>query len=180
MNTDASGGSLVLGIYTVMGLFTMYMLFNTIMVRKKLKKAIKVFDPRFKILQSILIAMLLYMSFFTKSLYLKIVVIFIALFFTYMSFERIRITEDGIYYNGRLDKWEDIDRWEFHPKGNLMLTILRGKSSRVIPFKVEDKSEADKIIKEYKSAKKKEKNKYKIQINKNLLFKNNRTPCGLD
>lgn len=41
MNTDASGGSLVLGIYTVMGLFTMYMLFNTIMVRKNLKKQLK-------------------------------------------------------------------------------------------------------------------------------------------
>lgn len=88
----------------------------------------------------------------TRSIY-AILYIFLGLVFTYLTLEKICLTDKGIYFNGRFDLWENVKKWEFSDKDTILVLKTKnyGKENmRYIPINSEDKSVLNQFIREHK------------------------------
>ncbi len=153
-----NSNDMILAIYTMMFVFVLYMSYKIFNIRKQISGERKNFSQKSKILQYVLIGLLLAMIFMVEGLYLKILLLGISTYFVYNSTEKITLSESGIYFNGRLEAWDNIKQWTFNDKtGQLVVTVNSPRPGTTVAFptKLEDKEEINKTIRQYKSKKKK-------------------------
>lgn len=89
---------------------------------------------------------------------ISIIYIFMGAVFLYLVSEKIIFSEYGIYFNGKMVLYPDIKKWQFdRTNGGLEIEIKGPKknSYMVIPVRVDDIAEMQKILKSFKSKKKK-------------------------
>ena len=91
-------------IYTLMLAFVLYLSFKTIKTRMGLGKEQMKFKAKPNIMMLILTLLLILMIFMGQGVYIKSIVTAIALYFLYVNFEPIILTEEGIYYGARADR----------------------------------------------------------------------------
>lgn len=151
-----NSNDLILAIYTMMFVFVLYMSYKIFNVRKQITGERKNFTQKGKILQYVLIGLLLAMIFMVEGLYLKLLLLGISTYFVYNSTEKITISESGIYFNGRLEAWDNIKQWTFNEKtGQLVVTVNSPRAGNTVmfPTKTEDKDEINKLIRQHKKKK---------------------------
>ena len=142
-------------IYTLMLAFVHYLSFKTIKTRMWLGKEQMKFKAKPNIMMLILTLLLILMIFMGQGVYIKSIVTAIALYFLYVNFEPIILTEEGIYYGARADKWEDIKQWAYDDrKSELVIRLkINGRDQqRLLPVSSQDKEE---ILEEIRKHKKK-------------------------
>lgn len=142
-------------IYTLMFAFVLYLSFKTIKTRMELGKDQMKFKAKPNIMMLILTLLLILMIFMGQGIYIKSIVTAIALYFLYVNFEPIILTEEGIYYGARADKWEDVKRWAYDDKKSelvIRLKINGRDQQRLLPVSSQDKEE---ILEEIRKHKKK-------------------------
>lgn len=142
-------------IYTLMFAFVLYLSFKTIKTRMELGKDQMKFKAKPNIMMLILTLLLILMIFMGQGIYIKSIVTAIALYFLYVNFEPIILTEEGIYYGARADKWEDIKQWAYDDKKSelvIRLKINGRDQQRLLPVSSQDKEE---ILEEIRKHKKK-------------------------
>ncbi len=142
-------------IYTLMLAFVLYLSFKTIKTRMGLGKEQMKFKAKPNIMMLILTLLLILMIFMGQGVYIKSIVTAIALYFLYVNFEPIILTEEGIYYGARADKWEDIKQWAYDDrKSELVIRLkINGRDQqRLLPVSSQDKEE---ILEEIRKHKKK-------------------------
>lgn len=142
-------------IYTLMFAFVLYLSFKTIKTRMELGKDQMKFKAKPNIMMLILTLLLILMIFMGQGIYIKSIVTAIALYFLYVNFEPIILTEEGIYYGARADKWEDVKQWAYDDKkAELVIRLkINGRDQqRLLPVSSQDKEE---ILEEIRKHKKK-------------------------
>ena len=142
-------------IYTLMLAFVLYLSFKTIKTRMGLGKEQMKFKAEPNIMMLILTLLLILMIFMGQGVYIKSIVTAIALYFLYVNFEPIILTEEGIYYGARADKWEDVKQWAYDDKKSelvIRLKINGRDQQRLLPVSSQDKEE---ILEEIRKHKKK-------------------------
>ena len=142
-------------IYTLMLAFVLYLSFKTIKTRMGLGKEQIKFKAKPNIMMLILTLLLILMIFMGQGVYIKSIVTAIALYFLYVNFEPIILTEEGIYYGARADKWEDVKQWAYDDKKSelvIRLKINGRDQQRLLPVSSQDKEE---ILEEIRKHKKK-------------------------
>lgn len=142
-------------IYTLMFAFVLYLSFKTIKTRMELGKDQMKFKAKPNIMMLILTLLLILMIFMGQGIYIKSIVTAIALYFLYVNFEPIILTEEGIYYGARADKWEDVKQWAYDDKKSelvIRLKINGRDQQRLLPVSSQDKEE---ILEEIRKHKKK-------------------------
>jgi len=142
-------------IYTLMLAFVLYLSFKTIKTRMGLGKEQMKFKAKPNIMMLILTLLLILRIFMGQGVYIKSIVTAIALYFLYVNFEPIILTEEGIYYGARADKWEDIKQWAYDDrKSELVIRLkINGRDQqRLLPVSSQDKEE---ILEEIRKHKKK-------------------------
>lgn len=142
-------------IYTLMLAFVLFLSFKTIKTRMGLGKEQMKFKAKPNIMMLILTLLLILMIFMGQGVYIKSIVTAIALYFLYVNFEPIILTEEGIYYGARADKWEDIKQWAYDDrKSELVIRLkINGRDQqRLLPVSSQDKEE---ILEEIRKHKKK-------------------------
>ncbi len=151
-------------IYFLMFLFILKQLYNIFSLKRSIKsKKIAIYNPKVKIYIGFLVMALLALGIMTiiNKDYFGIIYILTGLGFAYVFLDKVIIYEDGIYYNGRIDKWSEIKKWSYADKSsNIKMDTTKpgNKAYRLIPVKYEDK---DAILAVIASRKNKKKNKVK-------------------
>src|SRR5699024_586589 len=156
----SSGNQFVDLIYIMFFGFTLKQVVDIVKSRKKLKTPIATFSQRPRVIAVIMAFLLLFLGIsfmLTNPGLIAVICIFIGLAYSYMSVEKIMVSEEGIYFNGRFDRWDEIKQWTFDEGDkNLILktTKPKNKETRVIPVKPEYKDILNNIIRQRKGKKK--------------------------
>lgn len=146
MNND-----IILLFYTLMCMYVIYMGYKAFQIKRMDKEVIQTFDQQKKILIYLMMVLIVWMMFLEIQLYFKIILLIIAAYFLYVTFEKIEISNLGIYHIGRLVRWENIKKWTFdEKKGTLFITDKTKKG--LVPFftRPEDRETINALIKEHK------------------------------
>ncbi|WP_099203709.1 DUF5673 domain-containing protein [Miniphocaeibacter massiliensis] len=147
-------------IYFLMFLFILKQLYNIVNVKKSIEgKKLAVYNPKVKIYIGLLVVALLLLGTMTlvNKDYFGIIYILTGLGFAYVYVDKVIVYETGIYYNGRLDSWNEIKKWTYDARtSNLRLETTKpgNKAYRSIPIKNEDKENILSIIRNRKNKKK--------------------------
>lgn len=147
---------MITALYTMMFVFVLFMGYKIFKTRKSIGEQKVEFPQKSKLLQYVLIGLLVAMMIMIPELYMKLMLMGIATYFFYASYEKISFSDTGIYFNGRFDDWEDIKQWTFDKKDQLVLSTSKGGNTgqRALPVRPEDKDAINKVIRSYKSKKK--------------------------
>ena len=142
-------------IYTLMFAFVLYLSYKTLRTRTKLGKEQIKFKAKPNRMMFVLTVLLILMIYMGQGAYIKGIVFAIALYFLYVNFEPIILTDEVIYYGARADKWEDIKQWAYDDKKSQLVIRLKinGRDQqRLLPVMPSDKEE---ILEEIRKHKKK-------------------------
>lgn len=120
-------------------------------------KLIAYYMPQSRFLIVFLAMMLMLLGAYTliAKEYFGLVYLLSGIGFAYLSYQKIYIYEDGILYNTKFTKWEQIKKWGYNDRTkNLeILTNAVKNSKQIIPLRIEDKNEVMTIIKRKKKNK---------------------------
>lgn len=147
-------------VYAVFLAYILKQLYDIFRVRKGIKgTVIAYYSPKIRMLAIVLSIMLVILGGITIASkdYFGIVFILIGIGFGYINMEKVIVYTNGIYFNGRMDTWEEIKRWQYNDATNnleLKTTKIGTKENRLIPIKAENRDELLTIIKDVKKKKK--------------------------
>lgn len=156
----SSGNQFVDLIYILFFGFTIKQVADIVKSRRKIKTPIGTFSQRPRAIAIIMAFLLLFLGisfFFTNPGVIAFICTFIGLVYSYLAIEKIIISDEGIYFNGRFDAWDEIKQWEFQDNDKnlvLLTTKPNTKETRIIPIKPEDKVVINNLIRQRKSKKK--------------------------
>lgn len=128
--------------------------------RKKLQEPIQGFSQRIRIMMAISSGALFALGVFYLIVdfnLMAIVYVALGIAFIYLTYEKILVGSNGIYYNGKLTLWSDIKQWGFGEDGKFLhlQVIDKGKkAARMIPVRPEDQESINALIRQYKKRKK--------------------------
>lgn len=140
-------------------LFIGKQLFDGYKNRKRLEDPISLFNQRTRLLMAVSSGMLVALGVFYMIMQpgiMAAVYILLGIAFIYLTFEKIQIAGNGIYYNGKLTRWTSIKQWGFTSDGkflNLEVHENNRKIGRMIPTKPEDRETINNLIRQAKSKK---------------------------
>ena len=147
-----SGNQFLDFLFLVMIAFTLYKVVNIYKARKGIVRKIHTFPQRkrwFFIITSTLLLMLGTVYLFIYPGIMGIVYIFLGAYFVYIANEPIIFAEEGLYFNGNLDSWEDLGKWAFTEDGKYLNISFKkqGKDQiRTLPVRIEDQERMQNII----------------------------------
>ncbi|MDO5649567.1 MAG: DUF5673 domain-containing protein [Gallicola sp.] len=128
--------------------------------RKKLEDPVQSFSQRIRMMMAISSGALFALGVFYLVVdfnLMAIVYVILGVAFIYLTYEKILIGANGIYYNGKLTLWSDIKQWGFGEDGKFLhLQVLdKGKkAARMIPVRPGDQEAINSLIRHHKKRKK--------------------------
>ncbi|MDY6065291.1 MAG: DUF5673 domain-containing protein [Finegoldia sp.] len=148
-------------IYIFILIYTVIQLYKVVTVKSRVGKVLDTFSQKPRTIMIIASAALIVLGVVniiqTRQM-ISLIYIFMGGVFLYLVTEKIIFSEYGIYFNGKMVLYEEIKKWQFdRVNGGLEIEIksLNKSSYMLIPVKVEDIGQMQKIIKSFKSKKKK-------------------------
>lgn len=147
-------------VYAIFLVYILKQIYSIIKVRKEVKSdVLAYYAPKTRMLSTILAVLLVLLGGITIATkdYFGIVFILIGIGFGYINMEKVIVYNTGLYFNGRMDTWDEVKQWQYNDKTNnleLRTSKIGAKENRFIPIKPEDRDELLTIIKNIKRKKK--------------------------
>lgn len=132
--------------------FTSYQMINTFNARRRIKKVIQVFPQRkrwFFVITSFLLLILGTAYLFIDPSVMGVVYILLGAYFVFIANEPIIFANEGLYFNGKINPWEDLGKWAFSDDGKyLSISFKRGGKDqiRTLPVRKEDQERMQNMI----------------------------------
>lgn len=146
MSTD-----IVLMLYTILAMFVLLMSYKIFKYKTGKKTILASFNQQRKITTYILLFLIVWMMFLEMGIYLKIILLIISIYFIYVGLEKVEISDQGIYHNGRFIAWDNLKKWSFDEKKGTLFTQGKDNKTNVVFFtRIEDKEAISNLIKENK------------------------------
>lgn len=141
-------------------LFVIKQMYDGFKNRKKLEEPVQAFPQRIRIMMAISSGALFALGVFYMIVdfnFMAVIYVALGVAFIYLTYEKILIGSNGIYYNGKLTYWTDVKQWGFgEDKKFLHMQIIdKGKkAARMIPIRPDDHETINTLIREHKKRKK--------------------------
>lgn len=141
-------------VYTLMFVFLLFLFSKIVKTRMGLGEGQVKFRQRPKTALLVLnLGLLTAMVFIAEGLYLRTVILATIGYFLYVNREPIILSQRGLYFNGRLDRWEDLKKWSYNDDSEELDLIFKvdGRDlERLLPVDPRDKERILEEIKKYK------------------------------
>lgn len=141
-------------VYTLMFVFLLFLFSKIVKTRMGLGEGQVKFRQRPKTALLVLnLGLLTAMVFIAEGLYLRTVILATICYFLYVNREPIILSQRGLYFNGRLDRWEDLKKWSYNDDSEELDLIFKvdGRDlERLLPVDPRDKERILEEIKKYK------------------------------